>query len=361
MSLREFRRHVGRLAVVGFTGHSVPEGLREIVAEFDLGGVVYFARNAVDPAQVSELSREVAALARDWPLWIAVDQEGGRVARLKAPFTEWPPALTLGRSGDESLARRFARALAAELAAVGINLNTAPVLDVLTQARNPAIGDRALGERAGDVARLGAAIVTELQSAGIASCGKHFPGHGDTAVDSHLELPIVEHDRRRLDAVELVPFKRAIEAGVAAIMTAHLLLPALDEERPASMSPTIVQGLLKDTLGFQGVVFSDDLGMKGVSAARSLPVAAVDAIAAGTDAVLLCNSTPEEQMVALEAIVRAREMDVITRKRADDAFERQRRMKERFLAAERRPQALPIGVVGSIAHQTVARDMAAWL
>ena len=111
MSLREFRRHAGRLAVVGFTGHSVPDGLREIVAEFDLGGVVYFARNAVDPAQVSELSREVAALGRDWPLWIAVDQEGGRVARLKSPFTEWPPAITLGRSGDVLLVGRFARAL----------------------------------------------------------------------------------------------------------------------------------------------------------------------------------------------------------------------------------------------------------
>jgi beta-N-acetylhexosaminidase len=360
MSLREFRRHAGRLAVVGFTGHSVPGGLREIVAEFDLGGVVYFARNAVDPAQVSELSREVAALGRDWPLWIAVDQEGGRVARLKSPFTEWPPAMTLGRSGDVQLAGRFARALAAELSAVGINLNTAPVLDVLTRARNPAIGDRALAERPEDVARLGAVIVAELQRAGVAACGKHFPGHGDTGVDSHLDLPVVEHDRRRLEAVEFVPFKRAIDAGVAAIMTAHLLLPALDEERPASMSPRIVQGLLKDTLGFQGVVFSDDLGMKAVSATRPLPVAAVDAIAAGTDVVLLCNSTPEEQWLALEAVVHAREAGVITQKRADDAFARQRRIKELFFAADRRQAPAPIGAVGSVAHQAVARDMAAW-
>ena len=361
MSHREFRRHVGRLAVVGFTGHSVPAGLRELVTEFDLGGVVYFARNIVDPGQVAELSREVAALARDWPLWIAVDQEGGRVARLKAPFTEWPPALTLGRSGDEALAARFARALADELAAVGINVNHAPVLDVLSRASNPAIGDRALAERADDVARLGAVIIRELQAAGIAACGKHFPGHGDSATDSHHELPVIEHDSRRFDAIECVPFRRAIAEGVAAIMTAHLLIPAIDEERPASMSPTIVQGLLKDTLGFEGVVFSDDLGMKGVSATRPLPVAAVDAIVAGTDAVLLCNSTLDEQVQALEGLIRAAEAHRITQKRIDDAMARQYRMKARFLAPNRDRVARPIGLVGSAAHQAVAKDMAAWL
>src|SRR5262245_3306740 len=156
MTLRDLRRHVGRLAIVGFHGQSVPSTLSDLVKAFDLGGVVYFARNIVEPRQTVELSREVAALGRDWPLWIGVDQEGGRVARLKAGFTEWPPAITLGRSGDDSLAARFAAALAAELAAVGINIDFAPVLDVLTNPANTVIGDRALGERAEDVARLGA-------------------------------------------------------------------------------------------------------------------------------------------------------------------------------------------------------------
>ena len=231
MSLRELRRHAGRLAIVGFSGHSVPDDLRRLAAEFDLGGVIYFARNVVEPAQVRELSREVAALARDWPFWISVDQEGGRVARLKSPFTEWPPAMTLGRSGDEALAERFAAALAAELTAVGINLDYAPVLDVHTNPSNPVIGDRALAGEADLVARLGAAIVRALQQNGVAACGKHFPGHGDTSVDSHEALPVVDHDPRRLDAVELVPFRRAIADGVAAIMTAHVLVPALDDAR----------------------------------------------------------------------------------------------------------------------------------
>jgi beta-N-acetylhexosaminidase len=359
MSLRELRRHVGRLAVIGFAGHSVPAGLRELAAEFDLGGVVYFARNVVDPPQVAELSREVASLARDWPLWIGVDQEGGRVARLKAPFTEWPPAITLGRSGDEALAARFARALAAELAAVGVNLDHAPVLDVHTNPANPVIGDRALAERAEDVARLGAVVIRTLQEAGIAACGKHFPGHGDTSVDSHTELPYVEHDRRRLDAVEFVPFRRAIAEGVAAIMTAHVLVLPVDAHKPASLSRAAIQQLLKNTLGFPGVVFSDDLGMAAISATTPLPAAAVEAIIAGTDVVMLCNSTIDEQVATLEAIIRAAEAGLLKQERIDDALGRQRKIKERFLA--KRPAApVALDVVGCAAHQAVALEMAAW-
>lgn len=360
MLLREFRRHAGRLAIVGFSGESVPAELRSLAAEFDLGGVIYFARNIVEPAQVAELSREVAGLQRDWPLWISVDQEGGRVARLKTPFTEWPPAMTLGRSGDEALARRFAAALAAELSAVGINLDYAPVLDVHTNPANPIIGDRALAERAEDAARLGAAIIETLQQAGVAACGKHFPGHGDTSTDSHFELPVVEHDRRRLDAVELVPFTRAIAAGVATIMTAHVLVPELDREHPASFSRVIVQELLKDTLGYGGVVVSDDLGMKAVSDRWPAGPAAVAAIGAGCDLVLLCNSTTDEQIGALEALIRATERGTLTPKRIEDALERQHRCKARFLSSRPR-QPVGMDAVGSVAHRNIAREMAAWL
>jgi beta-N-acetylhexosaminidase len=358
MSVRELRRHVGRLAIVGFGGHSVPDDLRALIAEFDLGGVIYFARNVAEPRQLAELSREVAALARDWPLWISVDQEGGRVQRLKAPFTEWPPVKTLGRSGDAGLARRFAAALATELLAVGINLDYAPVLDVLTNPRNPAIGDRALSDRSDDVARLGAVLIETLQAAGVAACGKHFPGHGDTSEDSHHELPVLDHDRRRLDAIELPPFREAIAADVASIMVAHLSLPALDPDRPTSLAPAVVQTLLKDTLRFPGMVLSDDLGMQAVSGSRSLPVAAVGALVAGCDGVLLCNAGVDEQARALEAIIRAAESNELTTTRIDDAMARQRRAKARFLA-NRRP-APDLALVGCEAHQVLAREMAAW-
>jgi len=359
MSLRELRRHVGRLAIVGFSGSSVPVELRRLAAEFDLGGVIYFARNVVEPAQLAELSREVADLARHWPFWISVDQEGGRVARLKRPFTEWPPMVTLGRSGDEGLAERFATALGVELRAVGINLDYAPVLDIHTNPDNPVIGDRALADRADEVARLGAAIIRALQATGVAASGKHFPGHGDTSVDSHHALPVVEHGVARLHAVELVPFRAAIVAEVATIMTAHVLIPALDADRPASLSPRIIDQLLKRELGYGGVVLSDDLGMQAVSATRPLPTAMVEAVGAGCDAVLLCQSSPDEQAAALEAVVHAAEHGVLSEVRLADAFARQRRVKERFLASTARSQTRDL--IGCQAHQAVADEMAAWL
>jgi len=360
MSLRELRRRVGRLAIVGFSGHTVPDDLRQVIADFDLGGVIYFARNVLDPPQLAELSKETASLAREWPFWISVDQEGGRVARLRAPFTEWPPAATLGRSGDAALAERFARALAAELRAVGINLDYAPVLDVHTNPANPVIGDRALSDRAEEAARLGEVVIRALQDAGVAACGKHFPGHGDTSVDSHEALPILDHDRRRLEAVELVPFRRAIAADVAMIMTAHVMIPIVDERRLASFSPVVVQQILKDSLGYRGVVVSDDLGMKAVSAETPLGEASVLAIQAGCDAVLLCNSTADEQVEALEALIRAAESGRLKQKRIDDAMARQHDVKVRMRdRAPARPAALD--VIGSAAHQLVAADMARWV
>lgn len=359
MSLRDLRRQAGRLVIAGFAGHSAPDDLRRLIAEFDLAGVILFARNVVEPRQVAELCREVSALSRDWPLWISVDQEGGRVARLKTPFTVWPPAITLGRSGDEQLAGRFARALAAELAAVGITLDFAPVLDVRSNPANPAIGDRALSDDPSVAARIGAAVIRGLQESGIAACGKHFPGHGDTEVDSHEAVPLVEHDLRRLEAVEFVPFRRAIAEGVATMMTGHVKVRQIDPDRIASLSPAIVTTLLKQHLGFSGVVFSDDLGMKAVSATTPLPEATVATLQAGCDAALLCNSTTGEQWLAIEAVIRAAESGQLTSPRIDDALARQRRVKERFASIAPRPM-VPLDRVGGAEHLAIAREMAVW-
>jgi beta-N-acetylhexosaminidase len=361
MSLRDIRRHAGQLVIAGFAGHHLPAELRTFARDFDLGGIILFARNVDAPEQVAEVAREAQALARELPLWVSVDQEGGRVARLRRPFTEWPPMITLGRSGDERLAERFARALAAELRAVGISLDYTPVLDVLTNPNNPVIGDRALAERAEDVARFGRVLIRTLQQEGIAACGKHFPGHGDTSVDSHFELPLIEHPPDRLDAVELVPFKAAIEAGVASIMTAHILVPALDQERPGTLSPAIVDGLLKRRLGYRGLVLSDDLEMKAISARYGWADATVGAIAAGCDAVLMCGPEQEKQVEAIEAVIYAVEQGTLPLARVEDALERHRRVKERFLAP---PRPLPLSgtalraLLGRDEHQSVAADMA---
>src|SRR6476619_2631391 len=304
-SMRDIRRHIGQLAITGFAGHSIPQDLRLLAREFDLGGVVFFGRNVEAPEQVAEMSRDAQALASESPLWVSVDQEGGRVARLKTPFTVWPPMLTLGRSGEERLAERFARALAAELKAVGISLDFTPVLDILTNPKNPVIGDRALAERAEDVARLGAVIIRTLQGEGIAACGKHFPGHGDTAVDSHHDLPLVEHPPDRLRAVEFRPFEAAIAARVGSIITAHVLVPALDAERPATLSRRIVTDILRDELHFDGVIFTDDMEMKAVAARWPVPEACVQAVAAGCDGVLVCSGNTDLQFATLEALIHA--------------------------------------------------------
>ena len=361
MSLRDIRRHVGQLAIAGFAADSIPSDLRLLAREFDLGGIILFARNVVAPDQVAEIAREAQTLVHELPLWVSVDQEGGRVARLKSPFTVWPPMMTLGRSGDEALAERFARALAAELKAVGISLDFTPVLDILTNPKNPVIGDRALAAKADDVARFGRRIITTLQGAGIAACGKHFPGHGDTSTDSHHELPLIEHGPDRIEAVELVPFRAAIEADVAAIMTAHILIPAYDGERPATLSPAIVDTLLKKRLGYGGLVLSDDLEMKAISGRYGVPEATVGAIAAGCDAVLMCGASQEPQFAALEAVIRAVEGGTLPLKRVEDALARHRRVKERFLAPAR-PKPLSgsalRAAIGGDEHQAIAAEMA---
>jgi beta-N-acetylhexosaminidase len=337
--------------------------MRSLAREFQLGGVIWFSRNIEVPEQVAELSHDAQQLATESPLWVSVDQEGGRVARLRAPFTEWPPMAVLGRSGDATLAVRFAAALARELRAVGITLDYAPVLDIHTNPKNPIIGDRALAETAEDVARLGAAVIRGLQDNGVAACGKHFPGHGDTSVDSHLDLPLIEHPPDRIRRVELVPFREAIRAHVAFMMTAHILIPAFDEEMPATLSPVTVQGILRDELGYDGVILSDDLEMKAIAKAWSVPDAAVQAIAAGCDGVLICSGNMEAQVAALEALVHAVEDGRIPYKRLEEALSRQRHAKERFLAtpvAPGRPAALR-QVLGCDEHRRVAEEMARFL
>src|SRR4051794_26276359 len=359
------RREIGQLLVAGFNGHQVTPELRSLVREFSLGGVILFARNVADPEQVAEVAYEASRLDPNLPLWVSVDQEGGRVARLKAPFTEWPPMATLGRSGDLRLAERFARALALELKSVGITLDYAPVLDIHTNPKNPVIGDRALAGKAEEVARLGAAIVRTLQAEGIAACGKHFPGHGDTSVDSHLELPLVEHPPERLREVEFLPFKAAIEAGVATIMTAHVFVPSLDEQRPATLSRHVVTDLLRGELRYEGVILSDDLEMKAIAAQYAVPAAAVMAIEAGCDGALICSGDHATQAAALEALIHAVEEDRLRIGRVEDALTRQQRAKERFLASS--VGARPLSgralrtVIGREEHRAIADEMSQFL
>ncbi|MGC5030500.1 glycoside hydrolase family 3 protein [Micromonospora sp. DT229] len=289
----------------GFVGTVPPDWVRRLLGE-GLGSVVLFSRNVVDPAQVSALT---AALRAERPeVIVAIDEEAGDVTRI-----EWvrgssrPGNLALGMVDDPALTEEVARDLGAELAAAGVTLNYAPDADVNSNPDNPVIGVRSFGADAALVSRHTTAWVRGLQSSGVAACAKHFPGHGDTHVDSHHDLPRITADRARLDAVELAPFRAAVAAGVQAVMTGHLLVPALDPQLPATLSSRILGGLLREELGFQGVVVTDGMEMRAVSGQYGLPGAVVRALAAGADAICVGGEHADEQVVdqMREAIVAA--------------------------------------------------------
>jgi beta-N-acetylhexosaminidase len=360
MSPSALRRQIGQLVCLGFQGHTIPPETRSLARDFDVGGVILFARNVDGPEQVAELSFEAERLVDATPLWVAADQEGGRVARMRRPFTEWPPMAALGRSGDAGLAARFAASLGRELKSVGVTLDCAPVLDVLTNPKNPAIGDRALADDADAVARFGVAIIRSLQAEGVAACGKHFPGHGDTTVDSHHDLPVVALPPDRFHAVEFVPFRAAIAEDVAAIMVGHVLAPAFDEDWPASLSRTIVTGLLRDTLAFENLILTDDVGMKACSGRLDAPAATVRAVAAGHDAVLLCEPNYDNQSAALEALARALEDGSLPYAQVEASVARHARLKSRYLRPRDRAARPASGwreIVGCEAHQLIADEM----
>ena len=284
------RRAIGQLLIGSFPSTTIPAELRSLAREFSLGGVILFARNIEEPGQVAELARDLQSLGGELPLWVSVDQEGGRVARLRAPFTEWPPMATLGRSGDEGLASRFAAALAAELSAVGITLDYAPVLDIHTNAeesrhRRPSAG-RGCAIPLESSGQPSSVVCRTTASRRAASTSRDMATRRSIHTSS---CRVVEHPPDRIRRVECVPFREAIKADVAFMMTAHVLVPSLDEEKPATLSRTHRARPAREELGYEGVILSDDLEMKAIAAVYTVPDAAVQAIAAGCDGVLICS------------------------------------------------------------------------
>jgi beta-N-acetylhexosaminidase len=286
----------------GFDGTEAPDWLRRQLAS-GLGGVVLFAFNIRDPEQLAALTTSLRAERPD--LLVGVDEEGGDVTRLEAASgSSFPGNLALGAVDDTALTRRVAAAIGGELAEAGVNLNLAPVADVASDSASGIVGVRSFGSDTELVSRHVAAYVEGLQSTGVAGCAKHFPGHGEVAGDSHLELPTAPTDRETLFARALPPFRAAVEAGVRAVMTAHIRFPALDDE-PATISSTRL-GLLRSELGFDGAVITDALEMRAISGTVGLEEGAVRALAAGADGLCLgAERTPEEVEGIHAAIVAA--------------------------------------------------------
>jgi len=346
----------GELVIGGFGGPVLPVGFARALREGRRGGAILFKPNVEGGvAQVASLCRSLHATSPDLPPIVSVDQEGGRVARLRAPLLEVPPMRVVGRLGDVGLAERVARGLGAELASLGFTLDYAPVLDVDTCPDNPVIGDRSFGSDAQTCARFGAAWTRGLQGAGLLACGKHFPGHGDTTKDSHVDLPVVELARERLENVELVPFRAAAAAGLAMIMTAHVVYTALDTA-PATLSSASCTGL-REAISFDGVLVSDDLEMRAIAARWSIEEAAVLAVSAGCDALLVCWSDSLQER-AVDALEREAARSPAFKARCEQA-------RARLAAARKRITARPLDdegiarVVGGVESRAIAVELRA--
>lgn len=281
---------LGSLLTVGIPGPTLDGATRAALLELQPGGVILFRRN-LGGRSVEEIAALVADLHAlpSAPL-VSVDHEGGRVMRFSEPFTHFPPAAAIGRRGDARLAEEVGLAMARELRSVGFDLSYAPVLDVDSNPDNPVIGDRAFGSDPALVAEMALAQARGLLAGGVIPCGKHFPGHGDTAVDSHYELPVVHRSLAELEQVELPPFQAAIAAGMPMLLTAHVVYSALDAELPATLSPSIVGSLLRRRCGYTGVIGSDDLEMRAITGRRGIGAAAVAALQAGVDVLLVCQT-----------------------------------------------------------------------
>ena len=370
---RGVRDDIGQLLWVGFAGTAVPPALRGKLDRGEVGATLVFKRNlafaagaagapeVVDLDAVIALTRELHRGAPDGtPALIAVDHEGGSVQRVRAPATVWPAMHAHDRFAppeDAAIAEQVGRAIGDELRALGFDIDFAPVLDVHTNPANPIIGERAFGTSADAVARRALAFARGLDAAGVLACGKHFPGHGDTTTDSHLELPRIDHGWDRLDAVELLPFRRAAEAGLPMLMTAHVVFAALDPLRPATLSEQVITGLLRERLGYRGVILSDDLDMQAIVGHVGAGAAAVAAVRAGCDALLLCKSE-EHQDAAEAALTREAERDAAFRDRVSEAAHRVRALKQAHAAALATRPAPPRDVVGSAAHRELADRLA---
>ena len=292
-------RDAGQLLIAGFDG---TEPSQEILAliRAGLGGVILYRKNCVDAAQVLELTNRLQDAARAaghaQPLLIAIDQEQGRVVRITEGITVFPSMGAMARVGDPDLLRRVAAATSRELLAIGVNWNLAPVADVLSVPDCP-VGDRSCGTDPLLVARSVEAFVRGAAASGMRTCAKHFPGHGSTAKDSHVAAPRVTRSRAELDACDLVPFQALIQAGVPAVMTAHITFPALDPEAPASLSDRVIGSLLREQLGFSGIVVSDDLEMAGIAWNRPLETSGITALRAGSDLLIVSRMLLAERCI----------------------------------------------------------------
>jgi len=299
---------VGQLMLIGISGPSLTNDEKKFIVENNISGVVLFARNCIEPKQIHSLCQEIQSLRHQMPdkapLIIGIDMEGGRVHRLKPPFTQWPALKKVGDLDAPTVAFYFANRMGQELQAVGINLDFAPCIDVFTNPLNTVIGDRALSSDPVKVEKLASALVRGYIKSNVINCVKHYPGHGHTIIDSHEDLPVEEMDIKRLNEVELLPFKKAFRSKADMVMTGHIRFPNIDPEWPVTLSDLFLKTMLREEMKFKGLVITDDLDMKALAKHYDKAFIPVRSFQAGADMLLYCNE-PESPPVAIESVTAA--------------------------------------------------------
>lgn len=310
---------IGQLVLVGMEGTKPDEHTQELLDKYHVGGFIFYKDNIKNSKQALTLFNELkeANAANPVPLFMSIDEEGGRVSRMPAEFSKMPTASAIGKTGEAEAAKKAYSIIGQALSGFGLNLDFAPVLDVHSNPDNPVIGDRAFGTTPELVGKMGLAAMEGLSGTGVIPVVKHFPGHGDTSVDSHLGLPVVEHDLDRLRDFELKPFADAIASGADMVMIAHILLPKLDNEHPASFSSAVINDLLRKEMGYQGVIISDDMTMGAIKENYAVEQAAVEFITAGGNIVLVGHGYDQETAV-IKAITRAVEDGSISEAMLDE-------------------------------------------
>lgn len=328
MTLKE---KIGQLLIVGFEGTTINEDIKKYINDYKVGGVIFFSRNIKNIDQSIKLINDIKIQNKknNIPLFISIDEEGGRVSRLPSEFKRLPSAKIIGDIDKKEVSFEYGKIIGERLDKLGFNLDFAPVLDINSNLNNPVIGDRAFGNKTEVVTRNGIATMKGLKDKGIIAGIKHFPGHGDTEIDSHKDLPIIDKDIKALKELELVPFKNAIEEGADMIMIGHILYKDIDESYPATMSKTIIEEILRNELSFEGVVISDDMTMGAVLKNYSLEDASVKYLNSGGDILLICHGEDNPELV-FKAVEDAVNSQKISEKKIDEKVYRILNLKEKY-------------------------------
>lgn len=353
---------IGQHLMIGLSGPALTLEEKKFIIENNVGGVVLFSRNTKDPKQLHELCTELQSLRHlmsdKAPLFIGIDMEGGRVARLKDPFTIWPPLKNIGDIDNSTLSFHFSHCLGAELNAFGINLDFAPCVDVLTNPKNIVIGDRAVSTDFNLVAKHASALVRGLLKADVVACVKHFPGHGNTLLDSHEFLPIEDLDLERLEQIELQPFKKSFRSRVEMCMMSHILYSKIDPDFPASLSEIMIQKILRGNCRYRGLVITDDLGMKALTNKYSTEEIAIQALKAGNDILLYCNE-PDAPMRAMDALVDAAANGPLNKEQIEVGYKKLLQFKlDKIKTPDPMPFTNALAIISSEHHKKVAQAIA---